>query len=144
MRRLASLGSGAILVAGLCASLIGCRGETPYPVRGVLVYDDDETPAKELAGFTVTFTSESAQKSAIGNIAADGSFKLTSLHDSDGAFPGKYKVVLTQPHPDPERGEIRQPVIDLAYEHPQKTKLEATVERKNNEFSFKLKRLPRE
>lgn len=48
-------------------------------------------------------------------------------------------MVLTQAHPDPERGENRQPVVHLVYEDPHKTKLEATVERKQNDFTFKLK-----
>jgi hypothetical protein len=128
--------SSIILLAGVLASLSGCAGERAYPVRGKLVYEDGQ-PVKELAGFTVTFTSETLHKSARGNIDENGSFHLAQ----DGAFPGQYKVILTQPHPNPERGESRRPVVDEAYEHPAKSTLSADVEAKNNEFTFALKRI---
>src|SRR5262249_17463558 len=118
------------------ASMIGCGGERAYPVRGQLLYEDGQ-PVKELAGFTVTFTSETLHKSARGNIDEKGSFQLSQ----DGAFPGLYKVILTQPHPNPERGESRKPVVDVAYEDPVKSTLSADVEAKNNEFTFRLKRI---
>jgi hypothetical protein len=136
MPRWISLLSSIILMAGILASMIGCGGERAYPVRGQLVYEDGQ-PVKELAGFTVTFTSETLHKSARGNIDENGSFQLAQ----DGAFPGQYKVILTQPHPNPERGESRKPVVDEAYEHPAKSTLTADVEPKNNEFTFTLKRI---
>jgi hypothetical protein len=119
--------------------LAGCSGGA-YPVKGTLVYEDGQ-PVKELAGFTVTFTSEKLAKSAVGDIDQDGGFRLTMERPGDGAIPGEYKVTLTQPHPNPERGERRKPVVDLVYENPEKTPLEATVEPKTNEFTFKLRRL---
>ena len=128
--------SSIILLAGVLASLTGCTGERAYPVRGQLVYEDGQ-PVKELAGFTITFTSETLHKSARGNIDENGSFQLAQ----DGAFPGHYKVILTQPHPNPERGESRKPVVDEAYEQPGKSTLSADVEAKNNEFTFRLKRI---
>jgi hypothetical protein len=121
------------------AALTGCASGVS-PVKGHLVYEDGE-PVKELAGFTVTFTSEKLGKSAVGDIDEEGAFRLTTERRGDGAFPGEYKVILTQPHPNPERGERRKPVVDLMYEDPQKTPLEATVESRMNEFTFKLRRI---
>jgi hypothetical protein len=128
-----------VALAVAAAGLAGC-GSGTYPVRGHLVYEDGQ-PVTELAGFTVTFTSTSVGKSSIGEIQEDGSFRLTTLSPNDGAFPGEYKVILTQPHREPERPEKRNPVVDLAYENPEKTNLTATVEPKANEFTFKLRRL---
>jgi hypothetical protein len=108
-----------------------------------LVYEDNGQPVAELAGFTVTFSSQALGKSASGTIQEDGTFRLTSVRPDDGAFPGTYKVIISQPHPRPERGERRTPVIDTAYESPTQTPLERTVEAKSdNEFTFELKRLP--
>jgi hypothetical protein len=106
------------------------------------VYEDDGQPAKELAGFTVTFTSQALGKSAIGTIQPDGTFRLMSTKKDDGAFPGVYKVIVSQPHPEPERPERRKPVVDLVYEDPDRSPLEATVEAKTNDLApFKLKRI---
>jgi hypothetical protein len=118
--------------------LTGC-GAKPYPVSGKLLFEDGK-PITELAGFNVSFTSQKLTKSATGVIGPDGTFKLTTVHPNDGAFPGDYDVILSQPHPNPERNEKRQPVIDFAYEDIQRSGLKATVEPKENEFTFKLRR----
>lgn len=133
-----------LMVALVLAGLSGCRGEGPYAVRGSVVDDVDGKPIKELAGFTITFTSETCGKSATGNLDEKGDFRLTSSRNGDGAFPGDYKVVLTQPQANPERGEYRQAVVDVGYEHPRTTKLRARVEPKGNTFTFHVKRLPPE
>jgi|SRR5579884_110069 len=125
----------ALVVAAGCGS-----GNKPYPVRGRLVYDDNDQPVKELANYDVTFTSEALGKSARGTIRQDGSFELGSLSEKDGAYPGEYVVILTQPHRKPERvgGD---PVVDLAYEDPARTDLKAEVKRESNEFTFRLRRI---
>jgi hypothetical protein len=130
-----------ITLAGLAlAGLAGCRGGT-YPVSGRLEYDDGEPIQGALTGCTITFTSEKLGVEARGEIQDDGSFRLGTRGANDGAPPGTYKVIVAQPHPAPERPEKRRPVVDLAYEDPDKTPLEATVEPKSNEFTFKLNRL---
>jgi hypothetical protein len=128
--------SSTSVLAGILVGLTGCGGERSYAVRGKLVYEDGQ-PVKELAGETITFTSETLHKSAVGNIDEDGNFQL----GHGGAIPGRYSVIVTQPHPNPERREFRKPVVDDAYEHPAKSTLSADVEAKNNEFTFRLKRI---
>jgi hypothetical protein len=120
-------------------TLAGCGTNHPYPVRGQLLYEDGQ-PIKELDGFTVSFSSQELAKGARGNLDAEGRFQLTTQRPDDGAFPGKYKVIVTQPHINVERRETHPPVVDLEYEDPAKTPLEATVESKDNDFTFKLKR----
>jgi len=136
------LTGGLFLVTLAALGLVGCGGgERTYAVKGKLVYDDDGQPIKELAGFTVTFTSEKLGKSSTGPIDEAGAFRLSSRSKDDGAFPGEYQVIVSQPHPDPERGENRRPVVELSYEDPTKSDLKAVVKPENNDFTFKLRRL---
>ena len=116
-----------------------CGSSGTYPVHGKLEYEDGK-PVTELDGFTVTFTSEKLGKSAVGTIQENGTFRLTSVVADDGAFPGHYKVILTQPHPERDRWEQRTPVVDPVYEDLSKTPLKADVEAKSNEFTFPLQR----
>lgn len=141
LARLARRSAGA-LACFLILVLSGCGGGGGglYPVKGKLLYDDGQ-PVKELAGFSVTFTSEKLGKSAVGDIDEDGGFQLTTDRPNDGAIPGEYQVIVSQPHLDPERNLNRPPVVDLAYEDPARTDLKATVEPKSNEFTFRLRRL---
>ena len=128
------------LLLFLLVGVAGCGSKGPYPVRGKLEYDDGK-PLKELAGFRVTFTAEALGKSAIGDIQEDGTFRLTSEKPDDGAYPGEYKVIVSQPHPEPDRPEKRRPVVDLKYEDPERTDLKATVTQGPNDFTFQLKRI---
>jgi hypothetical protein len=125
--------------AGLVLLLLAGCGARPYPVHGQLQYEDGQ-PLKDLSDFMVSFTSQELTKSSTGKIEADGTFKLSTSRPDDGAFPGKYKVIVSQPHPNPERRLTRQPVVDEVYENPKTTTLEATVEPKDNTFTFKLRR----
>jgi hypothetical protein len=136
MRKWRGVGLGLVLLG-----LAGC-GARVYPVKGQLQYEDGK-PVKELAGETVTFTSAQLGKSSHGTIAEDGTFQLTSHRTNDGAYPGTYKVIVTQPHPNYERRQKKGPVLDVAYENPDTTDLERTVEPKENEFTFKLRRVRR-
>ncbi len=140
MHRMGEYAPAWMALAVCLAGVGGCNGEGPYPVQGRLVFENDGQPVKDLYGYTVSFTSESSHQSATGDIDQDGGFRLTSRRKGDGALPGIYKVVLTQPHANPERGEYRQPVVDVIYEDPRRTNLRAKVEAKNNVFTFQLRR----
>jgi hypothetical protein len=125
---------------GLAAALFsGCGGDGLYPVQGKLLYEDGQ-PATELAGFLVTFTSQELAASARGEIAADGSYYLGTRTKKDGAAPGVYQVFISQSRPNPARRSERGPAVDVIYERPDTSGLEAKVEPKDNHFVFKLKR----
>jgi hypothetical protein len=131
---------GIVFVALAVAGLAGCGRGGPYPVSGRLEYEDGE-PITGLAGSTVTFTSDALGVEARGEIQEDGTFRLGTRREADGAPPGTYKVIVTQPHPEPERRVTGHPVVALIYEDPKTTPLEVTVEPKSNDFTLKLKRL---
>jgi hypothetical protein len=137
-----SWSAARLVLAGLAVlTLAGCGGRGLYPVHGQLLYEDNEQPVTELAGFDITFTSEKMGTSARGTIQADGTFDLTTFKDNDGAAPGEYIVILTQPHRRPERPYVGDPVVDLAYEDPEKSDLRKEVKAESNNFTFKLRRL---
>ena len=121
------------------------RREAParrlYPVRGKLVYADNESPVVELAGFEVIFSSQALATSARGTIQKDGSFQLGTLKERDGVPPGEYVVTVTQPFREPERPYVGDRVVDRVYEDPGKSDLRADVKADNNEFVFKLRRI---
>jgi hypothetical protein len=131
---------GALLLAGVCLlALAGCSGQ--YSVRGKLVYDEEgKPPVTELAGHTVTFSSENLGISARGEIQPDGTFTLGTDKPGNGVPPGVYKVTIEQNHPRPGRPDRSPPVVEDYYEDPISTPLQATVEAKKNEFTFALKR----
>lgn len=130
-----------ILVAVLLVASAGCGGSGLYPVKGKLVYADDQQPVVELKGFGITFDSTEQKISAYGEIKEDGSFELYTTKPGDGVRPGKYKVIVQQPRREPERPNQGDPVVDLSYESVEKTPLEYTVEAKSNDFTIPLKRI---
>jgi hypothetical protein len=121
--------------------LLGCGRRTTYPVKGKIVYEDNEAPIRELEGQSISFDCVELAKGARGVISADGTFTVETPGVGEGALPARYKVSLTQPYAQPGRPPPKgKPVVDKIYEDPQKTTLVAVVEQKANEFTFKLKR----
>jgi hypothetical protein len=80
----------------------GCSGDpaTPHPVKGTVVFEDGQ-PAKELAGYAVSFTPAAGGglPSSYGHIEQDATFALSCKKDSDGAVAGKHRVVISPPDP---------------------------------------------
>lgn len=73
----------------------GCFGSATVPTKGTVKLD-----GKVLAGATVTFLSqETGGRDASGTTDASGVFRLTTNQPNDGAFAGKYKVIVQPPSP---------------------------------------------
>jgi hypothetical protein len=122
-----------LVAAGLLLALAGCAGRGR--IKGKVVYEDNQQPVTELAGFPVTLNSHELAVSAQGMINEDGTFQI------EGIVPGHYKVVLTQNHPAPGRPDRTPPVIDVAYEDPDKSPLEITVNKGTAEIVLPVKRI---
>jgi hypothetical protein len=76
-------------------AVAGCGRSGPVPVRGKVMLD-----GKPLAGASVQFIPQQpGGRDATGSTDANGVFRLSTLHRNDGAFPGKYKVVVQPPAP---------------------------------------------
>jgi hypothetical protein len=132
-------------VVGIAAALVvaGCGGGS-YPVQGEVLWSDG-TPATELAGGFVGFSSEAAKLSARGEINPDGSFSLSSLRKDDGLPPGVYQVIVAPPEPSATEGPAAQPVqgrrlLPTKYQSYQNSGLEITVEPKRNQVKLKLEK----
>jgi hypothetical protein len=121
----------------------GCSSDPnkPYPVRGVIVFEDGQ-PARELAGGSVTFAPIPEEGRAIssGSIAEDATFVLSCKKEGDGAVAGKHRMVIEPPEREGDAGDAprRRPlkaIIDL-----QTAVQEVTVEPKSNQITLKVKR----
>jgi hypothetical protein len=79
-------------------TLAGCGGPTTYPVAGrvQLTGGGDVTG---LAGYVVTFETVEGGINGTGEIQTDGTFKLTTYKENDGAAPGQHRVAITPPSP---------------------------------------------
>jgi hypothetical protein len=82
----------AILLASIClAATSGCghRGPEVAPVSGKVTY-----AGKPVTEGTITFQSNAAGTVAMGQIGADGSYRLTTHPNIDGAAIGSHQVTV--------------------------------------------------
>jgi hypothetical protein len=134
-------GSCRILAAIAIAFAAGCGGGQTALVDGRVKFKDG-SDVSVLSGYEVDFQPAGGKTSATGQIAADGTFKLTTFGADDGAIPGHHRVAITPPQSaDPDKP-------------PQKSKLPAkyssfdtsdlTVEIKpgRNSIELELERAP--
>lgn len=120
-------------VCGLFAG--GCSQRTIYPVKGTLV-DMDGTPITTMKGGAIEFQCLDAKISANGSIDEKGEFRLTTETPGDGAHVGKHRVAILRPYLGPETPVAH--VIDPRYEDFETSRLEVTVEPKENEIELKV------
>jgi hypothetical protein len=91
--------------------LIGCGGNGPSPVRGVVTLEG--TP---VAGATVLFMpdAEAECRPASAFTSTDGTFRLTTYTENDGALPGKYRVLVQKTEAAKDRGAAEQSALERA------------------------------
>ena len=142
--------AGLVLI-GVGMSAIGCGNNTHLsglvPAGGIVKYNGE--PAE---GVSVLFipdgTETSGQRTASALSDSKGEFRMMTLHPQDGAFPGKYKVVITKEVPDreftPQELEemetrtkgIAPPtfknLLPAIYAKPETTPLDITLERRGD------------
>jgi hypothetical protein len=133
----------ALAFAALAAAGCSTDPRQPYPVQGVVVYDDGQ-PAKELAGSLVTFTplSSEARGSSVGTVQEDGTFRLSCRKEGDGAVAGRHRVTISLPEREEEgdiRPKTRRPAPKTALD-PATAVQEVTVEPKTNQITLTVKR----
>jgi hypothetical protein len=113
------------------ALLTGCNTSGIYPVEGQVVWKKNNAPATELAGTLVFFEQPEKQLSARGQIAADGSFRLTTNTENDGASAGENIVLLVEigrkPAGGPDSTALAPGKLDPRYSTHSTTDLKATI-----------------
>ena len=72
----------------------------------------------------------------------DGSFKLGTYEDGDGALPGKYKVAIMRPLPVGDE-PVPRDIIDPRFGQLESSGLEVTIEPKHNDVSLTVERVSR-
>lgn len=108
-----------------------------FPVTGKVV-DQAGQPVEGLTGSEIVFSQIDGKNSSVGEIQADGSFKMFTNSPGDGVAPGDYKVYIPRRHIDPERQAPQS--IETKVEKIETSNLEAKVEKKRNTFEFKVNR----
>jgi len=93
--------------------LAGCGGKT-VPVHGRAKFTDG-SDVSLLQGYAVDLQPEGGGSSSSGTIEADGTFKISTFGQNDGALPGKHQVTVTPPTaPDPDKPPPK-PAIPAKY-----------------------------
>lgn len=124
------------------AILIGCSSTGPYPVEGVIVWMDG-TPAKELVNSQVVFE-QTGKFSSRGVVKADGTFKLTTNKQDDGAMPGEHQVLIVESRPYAKGGEgagLAPGYLHDKYYDLKSSGLKATVIPGGNKVELKVEKL---
>ena len=138
---------GLLAVVGLMACS-GCRAKHPEtaPVSGHITFQ-----GKPVVEGTITFQPAHGRP-AMGTIGADGSYRLTTFENGDGAPPGKYTVtiearhVTAPPAPKSMKDEVNVPfgktkiewLVPEKYSRLDSTPLNAEVVRGPNTIDFNL------
>lgn len=77
----------------LAATVLGCGGgPAVYPVSGYVRSHDGRRPTFG----TIEFRSDSGGQIAAAKIAPDGSFRLSTFGDGDGALAGHHRAIIVQ------------------------------------------------
>jgi hypothetical protein len=93
----------------LAVAIVGCVNSAgPIPVSGVVTLDE-----KPLSNASISFVPEGSGKQATGTTDENGKFVLSTIDPRDGAFPGKYKVVIA---PNSVASETESESADAAME----------------------------
>ena len=130
-------GIGVASVFALVACLSGCGdGQPPtYPAGGRVVFTD----GSPLRGGNIEFAPKEGtiKTSARAMIEDDGTFRLSTFGDGDGAMGGVYRVSLIPARRRGEQVGMAPRSLDGKYQDPNSSGLEATVSPDSpNEFEF--------
>ena len=119
------------------AAVVGCdRGPRVYPVEGKLVYADD-APVPGRASVTFHREVEGKPYAATGRVEADGTFRLTTVKNGDGAVAGENGVSVT---PIPGGEEAVGVTVGPQYGSTSTSGLKVTVEPGVNRPVLKIER----
>jgi hypothetical protein len=98
MRR-SRFGLALFLLSAASLFIIGCGGDSPVPVSGIVRFK-----GKPMPSLVVHFVPESGNESR-GNTNDNGEFKLNFQRGTEGALRGKHKVYFEYRFRDPQEEE---------------------------------------
>jgi hypothetical protein len=128
----------AILLAITCFHT-GCGGQT-VPIDGRVKFKDG-SDISVLQGHKVNMQPEGGGARSYGTIEADGTFKISTFGNNDGAVPGKHQVTVTPPQPEPDKPPPK-PVIPPKYSTFETSGLAVEVKSGQGAADLELERVP--
>lgn len=132
----------SLLFVVLAVAAGGCNSSGIYPVDGQVTWKKDGSPAKELAGSLIFFEQPEKQIRAQGQIADDGSFRLTTIKENDGAPAGEHTVLIIEvgrkPAGGPDGSLLAPGKIDTRYLSHGTSDLRATVKPGVNKITLEV------
>ncbi|MDR3234717.1 MAG: hypothetical protein LBT46_13835 [Planctomycetaceae bacterium] len=102
-----------------------------YKVKGKITLQ-----GQPIGNVVVTFKPvevDAAKRPAGGQSAADGSFVISTLKPGDGAYPGKYKVLVGRFAAN-DTGKFSSDTVPMKYRNAETTPLEYEVKEGGNAF----------
>jgi hypothetical protein len=124
-----------LAAASVCLVLSSCdRGKSAklYPVTGKVFYQNQPAEGALVVFQPVNSGSESLMPS--GTVGPDGSFKLTTHGQGEGAPAGEYVVLITWYPPNARELDNPKNKLPARYASPAESRLTATVKEGNNEL----------
>jgi hypothetical protein len=118
-------------------ALTGCGGKRTYPVEGKIVVKGSAFPVKDLSGYIVTFESQTENVGANGTVGPDGTFRVGTFKEGDGAVAGKHRVSLMPPMAEEGKRGPRM-VLPARYYRFETSGLEVVVEPRKTEITLEV------
>lgn len=116
--------------------LAGCGGVKMHPVSGTIKYPDG-TPMPGEGTIIFNSLDLNAKGNPRGAIKEDGSFRIGTFDEADGAPEGKYRIAIMPTTPrNPNKPPPGWPPIDRKYMSHDKSGLEVTVTPGKNELKL--------
>jgi len=126
-----------ICLITLLMLLAGCNTSGLYPVTGTVVDASGKPiPGLEKSNYVMFAQVPDGISSSMGEIEADGSFRLFTNKPGDGVPPGDYYIYLPRKHRDPEKAMPQ--VIADKFENINQSGWTKTVEKKRNHFVLEV------
>jgi hypothetical protein len=127
-----------LAATGLLALFVAGCGRGMSPVHGIVTLDDGTPLTKGL----VVFEGQADGKAVMarGEIKPDGTYQLGTVKAGDGAWPGKYRVLINPMDLSDLPDEQKHIPFDYKYMKYETSGLEFEVKPGSNEFPIKLDR----
>ncbi len=138
----AKLAIGALALPALLACLSGCSGapEPTYPVEGTVRLDGKPLTHGGVLFQSIPSATDAKPYTARGTIQSDGSYRLSTFDQHDGAVEGRHRAVVIVGSLVPPEGETHspEPLIPAKYASPNTSGLQYEVQPHSSTIDIEL------